>query len=231
VKINIMKNLICRKLIRASVLAITLFSAIQNLQAQQLVTKDLPQYMFSDFAPADIKMKKGNDIALDLNYNTATGKMVFLLKGSFYDMVNPQSSDTVYLQDRIFVPYDTVFFEVIVKGEIPFYIQYKSDISLRSKPTMSGTTQVSSSNYYTGGSTAEVYFNQKLPPEFSVKSYTQYWVRINGEMKSYTNERQLLKIFTQNAEQIKSFIRESDLDIQKRADLVKIGNYCNVIVK
>jgi hypothetical protein len=50
-------------------------------------------------------------------------------------------------------------------------------------------------------------------------------------MKSYTNERQLLKIFTQNAEQIKSFIRESDLDIQKRADLVKIGNYCNVIVK
>jgi hypothetical protein len=201
------------------------------LSAQPTITKDLPQYLFSDFLPATIKMKEGNDIILNLNYNTATGKMVFLKSGRLYDMVNPQSVDTVFMQQSVLVPYDTVFLDVLTEGKITFFIQHKSDIILRSKPKMTGTTQVSEANYYPGNKSEIVYLNPKLPEGFAVKSSTVYWVRVNDKMIMFTNERQLIKIFPEKADLIKSFIKESDLKIHNRADLIRIGNYCNEIMK
>jgi hypothetical protein len=196
------------------------------------VTKNLPQYLLSDFSPAEIKMKEGNISDLNLNYNTATGKMVFIKNGRLYDMINPQSVDTVLIQQRVFVPVDTVFFEVVANGRITFFIQYKSDIFLRRKPTMSGTAQVSLSNaYYIDDNFENVNSNLKLPENIVVKTSNIFWVRVNNRMVKYTNEKQLLKIFPENADLIKLFIKESNLKIANRSDLIKIANYCNSIMK
>jgi len=206
-----------------------LFSA--GLTAQPLITKDLPQYLLSDFTPAEIRMKDGSEILLNMNYNTVTGKMVFIKSGRLFDMVNPQSVDSVFIQLRVFVPYDTVFLELITDGTTPFFIQHIGEISLRSKPSMSGTAQVSASNYYSGNKSEVVYFNEKLPGSFVVKSSANFWVRVNGSMINYSNERQLLKIFPKEADRIKLFIKEADLKIGSRADLIKIADYCNSIIK
>jgi hypothetical protein len=196
------------------------------------VTRDLPQYLLSDFSPAEIKMKEGNISDLNLNYNTATGKMVFIKNGRLYDMINPQSVDTVLIQQRVFVPVDTVFFEVVANGRITFFIQHKSDIFLKRKPTMSGTAHVSLSNaYYIDDNFENVNSNLKLPENIVVKPSNIFWVRVNNRMVKYTNEKQLLKIFPENADLIKLFIKESNLKIANRSDLIKIANYCNSIMK
>jgi hypothetical protein len=202
-----------------------------NMTAQQLITKDLPQYLLSDFSSARIKLKEGNDIVMNMNYNTATGKMVFIKSGRMFDLVNPQSVDTLFLQQYLFVPYDTVFLDVAAQGKIDFFIQHTSDITVRYKPSMTGTAQVSQSNYYAGNKSEIVYLNQKLPESFVVKPASFYWVRVNDKMVKFINERQLLKIFPEKADLIKLFIRESDLKIDNRADLIRIANYCNKIMK
>lgn len=198
-----------------------------GLFAQPVVTKDLPQYLFSEFAQAEILMKAGNYIGLNLNYNTVTQRMVFKQKGMLYDMVNPQEVDTIFLEERVFVTHDTVFLEVVANSKIPFFIQHKSDVSIKSKPSMTGTTQVSSSNYITTGNSAVVYFNQKLPDNFNVRPSDAYWVRISDNMKGFINERQLLKLFPDKADGLKAFIKESDLKLNSRADLTRIAQYCN----
>ncbi len=198
-----------------------------GLLAQPIVTKDLPQYLLSEFAEAEILMKAGNYIGLNLNYNTVTQRMVFKQKGLLYDMVNPQEVDTIFLEERVFVIHDTVFLELVVKDKIPFFIQHKSDVSIKSKPSMSGTTQVSTSNFVTTANSAVVYFNQKLPDNFVVKSSNAYWARNKDEMKAFINERQLLKIFPDIADHLKVFIKESNLKLNNMADFTRIAKYCN----
>jgi len=216
---------------RSSLLISFSLILFQCLVAQPSTKKKLPQFLFSDFLPADIKMKTGPDITLDLNYNTVTGKMVFKMGGNLYDMVNPKSVDTVYLQQCVFVPYDTVFMEVISKGAIAFFILHSSYVSMRSKPEMKGTSQVSSSNFYAEGNSATVYFNQKLPSGFVVKPSTVLLVRVDEAFTEFTNERQLLKIFPDYADQIKLFIKESHLKFDNKPDLIRIGKYCNDLIK
>jgi hypothetical protein len=212
-----------------SMLIFNVFSIV--LSAQPLVTKDLPQYLLSEFSSTKIKMQEGNDIVLNLNYNTVTEKMVFIKSGRLFDLVNPQTVDTLFLQQYIFVPYDTVFLDFIARGKINFFIQHKSDVTFRNKPSMSGTAQVSQSNYYAGNKAEIVYFNQKLPESFIVKPASLYWVRVNDKMVKFANERQLFKIFPEKADLLKLFIKESDLKIDRRADLISIANYCNKIMK
>jgi len=202
-----------------------------DLFAQPEVKKELPQFLFSDFITADIKMKTGPDIILDLNYNTVSGRMVFKMGGNLYDMVNPESVDTIHLQQSVFVPYDSVFLEVVSTGEIVFFIQHNSFISVRSKPEMKGTAQASSSNYYSESNSSTVYFNQKLPSGFTVKPSNILWIRVNDTMSAVTNERQLLKIFPDYSDQIKTFIKASHLKIDYKPDLIRIGTYCNDLLK
>jgi hypothetical protein len=202
-----------------------------NLTAQSVVKKELAQFLFSDFLTAQIKMNSGPDLTLDINYNTITGKMVFKMGGNFYDMVNPESVDTVYLQQSVFVPYDTVFIELVSEGNVDFFIQHSSYVALRSKPEMKGTAQASSSNYYTNDNSATVNFNQKLPPGFIVKTSNIFRVRIEDKMSEFTNERQLLKIFPDYADQIKKYIKESHIKFDSKPDLVLLGKFCNDLIK
>jgi hypothetical protein len=227
-----MKRYFTRFTIRFSVLLLISVSASAGLYAQQPVTKDLPQYFLSDFAPAEIIMKEGNILTLDLNYNTATGKMVFIKDGKLYDLTNPRSVDTVYIRQYVFIPSEQVFLDIVADGSITFFIQHKSDISLNSKPAMTGTTQVSVSNaYYIDDNFKNVNLNLKLPENITVNPSDIFWVRVNERLEKYTNVKQFLKIFPGNAGLIKAFIKKSDLKLADRSDLIKLANYCNSIVK
>jgi hypothetical protein len=157
--------------------------------------------------------------------------MVFKMAGNLYDMVNPKSVDTIYLQQCVFVPYDTVFMEVISFGAIAFFIQRSSFVSMRSKTEMKGTAQVSTSNFYAEGNSTSVNLNQKLPSGFVVRPSNILLVRVDDKLTEFTNERQLLKIFPGYADQIKFFIKESHLKTDNKPDLIRIGIYCNDLMK
>jgi peptidase E len=54
-----------------------------------------------------------------------------------------------------------------------------------------------------------------VPENFSVIQSPFYWVKINNTMSSIDSERQFLKLFTKNVEEIKQFINKSDINIKK----------------
>ena len=63
-----------------------------------------------------------------------------------------------------------------------------------------------------------------------VKSAPVNWVKVNDNMSSYLNERQFLKIFPENADQLRLFIRKEGLKLDKREDNIKLGIYCNELL-
>lgn len=89
---------------RTLVLMITLSCIILNLNAQSDQLKNLPQYLFPDFVKSVIKMKKGEELVLMVNYNIVTEKMIAHQNDKLYEVPNKVMVDSVIAGTRKFVP-------------------------------------------------------------------------------------------------------------------------------
>ncbi|MBA4323315.1 MAG: hypothetical protein C0408_10915, partial [Odoribacter sp.] len=112
-------------------LTVILLSAMLSfgLNAQNDPAKTLPQFLFPKFSKGIVKMKAGNTYSANLNYNIVDEEMIFEQKGLYMTLDQPQDIDTVYFQNRKFVPFEKGFYEVLANGPVPFYIQYKGRYS------------------------------------------------------------------------------------------------------
>ena len=190
--------------------------------------QDLAQYLFPSFSRSTIILKSGKTSTLMLNYNTVSEKMVFEQHGQFYDLVNPEASDTATIEKRRFIPYETFFLEVMVNDAISLYVRHKSELIAPGRPMGYGTTsQLTSSNYLSGLETPSGYYNFKLPDGYTVRPANIYYLKVSGEMSSFVGEKQFLRNFPDKEEALKQFIKKNRLKFDRKDDLVRIVNYCN----
>jgi hypothetical protein len=221
------------EIIRAGMIpGIILFSIIFDLHAQSEQFKNLPQYLFPDFSASTIKMKAGKDLTLILNYNIVTGKMVFLQKEQVFDMLNPERVDTVFIENRKFIPVSKAFYEVLIERPMSLFIEHKGSIVEPGKPAAyGGTSQVSSSNNISSMQMNSSFYNMKLPGELTIKSDQVFWIIIKNEKHSFINERQFEKIFPGKENEIKSYIKENRLKFENPKDVKKLVQYCCGLTK
>ena len=167
-----------------------------------------------------------------LNYNMVDEEMIFDQKGVYMALEKPQEIDTIYIQNRKFVPVEKTFYEVLIKGRIIMFIQNKSRYSQKGTPTAYGMTTKTAGptkvlSLQVGNQVRQV----ELPDNVEVSPATLYWVSYNNEMHKFTNEKQFLKIFPENESKLKEFMKTNKIDIKVREDLLKLGNFCNSLVK
>lgn len=193
----------------------------------------LPQFLFPGFSKGVIRTKAGSAMEAILNYNMVDEEMVLNQRGIFMVLDKPEEIDTVFLQNRKFIPVDNVFYEVVAKGPVSILIQHKS----RYAPTGSSTAYGMTS--HTLGPTAvgtirggNQVRNLDIPPNVKISPATVYWASVDGEIQRFTNERQFLKFFPAGiAEKIREFIRASNIDLKSPGDLAKLGKFCNSLIQ
>ena len=200
--------------------------------AQTSNTNPLPQFVFPAFTKGVVKMKSGDNYSALFNYNMVDEEMIFNNKGQYMALENISAVDTIIIGARKFVPAQKVFYEVITKGTLSLYIQHKSKYTDQGTPTAYGMTSKTNSsesfNSIKGGNqirTLDLPDNVVVTPEFV------YWAKVNDEMKKFTSERQFLKIFPAKETELKDFIKKNGIEIEKREDLIRLGTYCNEILK
>jgi hypothetical protein len=213
-------------------LALFLFSISSELSGQTDPAKPFPQLLFPSFTRGVIIFKSGKTNSALLNYNTVDEEMVFNQSGVYMVLEKPEEIDTIFMQNRKFVHIEKAFYEIVINGPVSIYIQHKSRYAPVGSNTAYGLT--SQTNGPTGVLTAQS-GNQirsiELPPNVTVSPATVYWVKRNNKMNRFTTERQFLKIFPENENEIKEFIKNSKLDLKSREDLIKLGNFCNSLVR
>jgi hypothetical protein len=193
---------------------------------------NLPQFLNPEFSTSRVKMKAGKDLTLLLNYNMITEKMIFFQKDQVYDLLNQSSVDTIYMNENRFVPNGNAFYEVFPGSHLAFFIQHRGRIMSPPKPAgYGGTSEISSSTYITRIDIGSQVYNMKLENDLRIKYDPLFWVRINDNMVSFVNEKQLLKIFPGKEDSIKQYIKKNRLKFDKREDLVKIWGFCNDLMK
>jgi hypothetical protein len=223
-----MKQIMKRKLTILIVFLIT--GMLCKLSGQATSSGSMPQYLFAEFTKSDIKMKSGQAQTQEMNYNTITEKMVFTRDKKYYDLTNPEMIDTIILQNCRFVPAGKAFYEVLVSGPVSLFIQHKGDLMSAGKTVgYGGTSQVASANYINAIELDGLQVNLQLPSDYIVKSSPVYWIRKGDEWFSFTGEKQFLKIFPDNASQIKGFIKENRIKFDKPENLIRLVKYCSTL--
>jgi hypothetical protein len=203
-----------------------------RLIAQPDSLANLPQYLYPDFTMTVVKLKTGVNITAIMNYNTLTETMTFYKDGTLLDLNKPESVDTVFMRNTKFVFVEKAFYEVLLNAPVSLFIQHKSDLTSTGRSAAYGTTSqtvgpTSISKYYGGSRT----YSFKLPENFKVTPSPVYWVRMNNVMYRFLTVHQFLKIFPTEADKIKQYINQSDINITKTGDLIKLVTFCNELIR
>ena len=202
------------------------FASPASLHGQTSSKGDMPQYLFSEFAGCEVLMKGGKINSPLMNYNTVTEKMVFLSNDKYYDMTNPEAVDTVMLNECKFIPVGRAFFEVLVTKPIALFIQHKGNLMSAGKPVgYGGTSQTASTNYISNIELSGIQTNLALPKDYIVNPAPVYWIRTGEKWSDFTNEKQFINLFPDKSAQIKSFIKENRIKIDKPENLTRLVRY------
>jgi len=213
-------------------ITLLLFVFAIDLSGQTEEKIPLPQFLFPKFIKGIVKMKAGNTYSASINYNMVDEEMIFEQKGVYMVLDKPQLIDTVFIQNRCFVPFDKAFYEVVYKGPITFFIQHKAKYTQVPSTTAYGMKSPTNATYAVksvqGGNQIR---HLDVPDNVTVSTSPLYWVRKNNEMEKFNGQRQFIKIFPEKEAELKSFISKENLNVKNREDLIKLGIYCNEILK
>jgi hypothetical protein len=211
-------------------ISLVLFTCVLPVvvNGQKTSQEEMPQYLYPEFIKSDVLMKGGKINTVQMNYNIVTERMVFISNDKYYDMTNPDMADTVFLNGCKFTPVGKSFYEVLLSNPIALYIQHKGSLMSAGKPVgYGGTSQTTSSTYISSIEFSGHQANFALPKDYIINPFTVYWIRKGEKWSDFSNEKQLLGLFPGNAAQIKSFIRENRLKIERPENLTRIIKYCS----
>lgn len=221
-----MKKISC---ITKTVFVVVLFTFfLADIQAQGDKPRTLPQFIFPTFSRGIVKMKAGNTYVANLNYNMVDEEMIFDQKGTYMTLDKPEDIDTVFIQNRKFVPVEKSFYEVVVDGKTPFYIQHKSRYASAGTTTAFGMkSQVNAPTVGNTMTRGTLIRTIEIPDNVEVTPTSISWVLKDGNMERFINVNQLAKIFPDKEDDIKQFVKANRLDLKERDDIIRIGKYCN----
>jgi len=192
-------------------------------------TISLPeQFLFPEFSPGVVKMKNGDKIVLNLNYNIVTERIVFMQKKQIYDMTNYGSVDTVYMNQRKFIPYGKVFYEVLVNGPVSLFIQHKGIVRQPPRPAAyGGTTELSSTRYINNIRLGNDVFRMSSGEKLIIDPKPVLWMGKDDNLYSVVNKKQILKILPDKRQELKEFIRSNHTDPADPEKIINLVNYYN----
>ena len=218
----------------------TLFIVILSfdLSSQDNKGNPLPHFLFPSFKEGLVIMKEGENFSTLLNYNMVDEKMITELNGTYRYSKNPQLIDSIHLENRVFVPVENAFYEILSSGSVTFFLQNRSyytpkgaDVGYGVKSQSVGPTrhrrfELTKVIYQY----AEVAYID-LPPNVEITPASVFWVRKNDKLEKFSTERQFLNIFPAYEPELKKYIKKENINIKSREDVIRLGNYCNEIIK
>jgi hypothetical protein len=218
---------------RSGILAVLfLLSFVIQLRAQSDTAGIPPQFLFARFDSGLVILKTGVTFNAVMNYNTLTEKMTFYKDAKLIDLNKAETVDTILLQNTKFVFIDNAFYEVLLNAPVSVFIQHKADLKSTGRPAALGTTSQTIGSTSVSKLVGENHtYNLKLPENFKVSQFPVYWVKLDYKFHRFLTVRQFLNIFPSKEDEIKQFINQNNLKISRPADLKKLGQFCNELIR
>jgi len=199
------------------------FFFIQGLNAQPSNKPvQLLHYILDSFSTGKILMKSGVTTEQRLNYNLLTEEMIFQSNGSFMAIANPQEVDTVFIQNRKFVPVDSRFYECLTGDEPALFEEYTCSIREPGAETGFGATNTSATTSLNSLVKSGGAYELKLPNEFKVIPGHNYWLKKEGKFFKINSGQQLVKLFPSKKQWIVDWMKAKNTNFSKQEDVIAL---------
>ncbi|HPV56138.1 MAG TPA: hypothetical protein PKW61_03345, partial [Tenuifilaceae bacterium] len=166
-------------------------------------------YLFPEFGEGIIVMKHGGAYRASLNYNLITNELVFENNKARYAIAKDSliNIDTVIINDKRLVLVKNSFVEILHQSSFELFVEHKCKVSSPGSPAAyGGTSYTSSTSTVTSMNSNGGTYLFELPDEYKIEPYYIYWIRKNGELKRFTNIKQIIKFYDSKKDKIKLFI-------------------------
>jgi hypothetical protein len=215
-----------------TVFLLTSICSGSRMTAQTDTLENRSQFLFPDFGMSLIKLKTGEAVTTNTNFNIVTGRMTFYQNNKYTDLNKPEAVDTIFLQNKRFIYYKSTFLEVVVNAPVSLYIQHKGELKSTGRPGAYGIkTQTAGPNAVSQLVTNTKIYDLKVLENYIVIPSLLFWVKFNNKMNCIQSERQFLKLFPSNEDKIKQFISQSHLNLKSQDDMIALVIYCNRLIQ
>lgn len=227
-KNNFLSFLKRRRIIDLLVIPVFMLLLVPDSFSQIKVTDDVPQYLFNRFSEGLVVKKSGEKVVAELNYNIATEEMIFIQDDSYLALGNLNSIDTVYLNNMVFLPADDKFLELAVTGKIDLLVQFSGTARVAGEDVGYGSTSETSRVTSMSSITSSgALYQLDLPDNIKISRNITYYVKQDGELERFVNERAFMRLFREKRKQIKEYINENNLDFDNYGDVVQTVAWLN----
>jgi hypothetical protein len=204
------------------VLPILLFSFLSAGAQPNAKLVKLDHYVMDSFASGIVKQKSGQVTNQVLNYNLITKEMIFEQGGQYLAIAQPENIDTVFINQRKFVPVENAFYEYLTGSAYPLFAEYTCKVKEPGAQTGFGksntTASVSMQSLIRDGGA----YGLKLPDEFEVIPGHSLYIRKEGKFFKIKNEQQLIKLFPGKKEMIRDWIKNNKTNFSRNEDVVSL---------
>lgn len=203
-------------------LVITLLGIVGPLWAQE--------YLLEDFKTSIATVKKGGQpIQACFNYNCVTQTMEFREGTEVMKLTPIQHIDTLYLENHRMIPYGTHFLDVVSRTpKYAFLIDYKRTRVNKGKTggmgirTQGTVENVDFSSF--GGRHTEEW--KKGNEVWEYKEANTYIIVVKSKMKKFRTEKELLKLFPEKEDALKTFIKQQKIHLNDSAMVAQLVEFC-----
>jgi hypothetical protein len=205
----------------------------QGDNLNEVVENDI-QYAFEEFTDGIVIYKNGATGTGKLNYNYLTSEMMFIQPNTNDILALVEISDIVKITiaQRQFIPAGgkKEFVELLTtKGSVYLALSRRAKALSVGKTgaygTVSATSSISSlSHVGTGTQTVKL----SVKDNIKVKTDDMYYLYSNGKAIIIKNVKSYTKVYPSTvASAIEKYVADNNISFRKRADLIKLTEYCN----
>lgn len=195
---------------------------------------DSTQFLFQNFENALIYYKDGRLFQVPLNYNLLTGFFLFKDKNDndqLKSFAEPDMVELIKIGDRVFLPTERGATEII-QVDPPFHVQYKGKIRNEEKMGAYGMRSATSAiATYSSIQADGVSHRLQTEKEFLAGIYKLYRIVVNKKKKSFSSEKQFLKIYSKQKDILKQYIDENKIDFDSVGQVLQLYNYAETLPK
>lgn len=183
----------------------------------------LSHYVLDSFTKGKVLLKSGAVTQQILNYNILTGEMIFDAGGRYLAIAEPQNVDTVYLQNRAFIPAEKKFFEVLTKTPVPLLLEYTYTVQEPGASAGYGsTTTTTATAALRSLITAGGAYPLKLPDAFQIKVGYSYWILKEGNLRKANNVQQLINMFPAKKRVLADWAKAERTSFSRPNDVIRL---------
>lgn len=182
------------------------------------------QYLFPDFTSSYIYYKDGKVFQVPTNYDLFKNEFIFIDKDNEKkEFTDPGMIVSIKAGNRTFrLIFGNEAAEVIQNDPI-ILIQYIGEKRIKKNLSMGGKTETASVDSYSNLYSYGIEDNTNNIELANIRY--QFYLDINKRLKRFSTEKQFLKLFPKQKEQLKKYMEENQVDFNSIDQVVKLCNY------